>query len=130
LEGPLFNLLGRHNLIDKTNLERFGRRYESCCEDNFLRSSWPDEVDQAGVAGHREAIAKRPCDWNPELRLWCTDSQVTRHSDHCPTANRIAPDHRNHWLPDHLESANDPIHHLFVVERVLWCLELEELADI
>src|SRR2546428_3647667 len=130
LAHALLQPVGRYDLIDESGLLRLLGGDEAGPEDQLLRPGGADEVDEAGVVGHREAVAYCAGDRDADRALWCAVAQIAGKRDRGPAARGHPRDGGNGRLRHRLQPRDDTIHPTLIVDRVLGRPEALELPDI
>jgi hypothetical protein len=130
LERVGLDLLRRHDRAHQPGGERLLGADHAGGEDDVLGARLAEDGDEAGVAGHRQAVAQRARDRQAELRVGRAEAQVARRGDRQPRADRVALDDRDRRLAQAVEPADVAVDVGLVLDARLAAVEVEELADV
>jgi DNA-binding IclR family transcriptional regulator len=129
-QQPGVQILFRHHLGHQAGRERVGGRQERGRIDDVQRARRSDQVDQAGVGPHRQAVAQRPGDRQAELRVRRADAYVADRGQGQAAADRITLHGRDRGHPDSLQPVQDLLGPALVGQAVLSGRKLAELPDV
>src|SRR5579875_1832081 len=115
LLDTLFELLRWDNLAGEADAPCFLSLDHPGAEDELFRAGRTDQVDQAGIVAHREAVAQSARDRNAEACVGRADAEIARQGDAGPAADGIAADRRDRRASERLESPDHCVHALLVL---------------
>src|SRR6266403_1422828 len=113
----------RHDLVDEARAVRLLRRQEARPHDHLLDPRGTEEVHEARVVLHGEAVPEGAGDGRPEARLGRGDPDVADGGDGEAAAHREALDLRDDGLAHALEPTRPALAVPLVLDPVLRGLE-------